>query len=180
MDSQEFSFDASGLFDSPVSGDAPLTVHLSAGASCDPDGTIASFAWDFGDGAVAEGQAVDHVFTSPGVYTVTLTVSDNAGVMTQVTNDITATGNMPPSVQSASFITQQDKLISGTLIGSDPEDDPLTFVIVANGSKGIVTITDPVSGVFTYVPQKDDNGDDSFTFKVNDGTVDSVVATVRV
>ena len=181
-DSQMFSFDAAGIFDSPVSGDAPLSVHLSGGASYDPDGSIASFAWDFGDGAIAQGQGVDHTFTSPGVYTVTMAVTDNAGAVTQSTSSITVTGivNTPPTVQPASFTTQQDKSVSGTLTGSDAESDPLTFSIVANGGKGIATITNSATGVFTYVPKAGAYGKDAFIFKANDGTNDSSGATVSI
>ncbi len=181
-DSQMFTFDATGIFDSPVSGDAPLSVHLSGGASYDPDGSIASFAWDFGDGAVAQGQGVDHAFTSPGVYTVTLAVTDNTGAITQSTSSITVTGivNTPPTVQPASFTTQQDKSVSGTLTGSDAEADSLTFSIVANGGKGIATITNLATGVFTYVPKVGAYGKDAFIFKANDGTNDSSAATVSV
>ncbi len=181
-DSQIFTFDSTGIFDSPVSADAPLAVHFSAGASYDPDGSLASFAWDFGDGSVAQGQAVDYVFTSAGVYTVTLTVTDDAGDTTQTTKEITVTGvvNTPPTVQAASFSTLQDKSISATLTGSDPEGDPLTFSIVANGSKGVVTITNPATGVFTYVPKTGVYGTDAFIFKANDGVNDSSAATVSI
>lgn len=47
--------------------------------SRDPDGWIVSYAWDFGDGATASGAVVRHAYGSPGVYTVTLTVTDNDG-----------------------------------------------------------------------------------------------------
>jgi PKD repeat protein len=182
VDSQIFSFDAGGIFDAPVSGDAPLSVHLSGGAYYDPDGSIATFAWDFGDGAVASDQAVDHVFTSPGVYTVTLAVTDDAGDVTKSTSEITVTGvvNTPPTVQPASFTTLQDKSVSGTLTGSDAEGDPLIFSIVANGSKGVVTITNTATGVFTYVPTAGQYGTDAFVFKANDGHNDSSAATVSV
>lgn len=55
-----------------------LTVDGSG--STDSDGTIASYAWDFGDSATAEGaQPEPHLYTQPGDYTVTLTVTDDEG-----------------------------------------------------------------------------------------------------
>jgi len=45
------------LFVSPVSGIAPLLVTADASGSSDPDGTIVSYRFDFGDGAVAGPQA---------------------------------------------------------------------------------------------------------------------------
>lgn len=182
VDSQMLVFDSTGIANTPVSGDAPLSVHFSADASYDSNGTLASFDWDFGDGSVAQGPAVDHNFTTPGVYTVTLKVTDNAGATSQATSTITVTGtvNQPPTVQAASFTTLQDKSVSGTLSGSDPEGDPLTFSIVANGSKGTATITNPATGVFTYVPKAGVYGSDAFIFKANDGTNDSSAATISI
>ncbi|MBI4603877.1 MAG: lamin tail domain-containing protein [Planctomycetes bacterium] len=64
---------------SPESGAAPLAVLFDAAASTDPDGTIASFAWSFGDGWRATGPQVTHVFAGPGRYVVVLEVTDDAG-----------------------------------------------------------------------------------------------------
>lgn len=63
----------------PLQGEAPLTVDFDATASSDPDGTIASFAWDFGDGDTGSGQTPSHSFESEGSFNVILTVTDNQG-----------------------------------------------------------------------------------------------------
>jgi PKD repeat protein len=63
----------------PTSGAAPLTVVFNASASNDPDGTIASYEWNFGDGATATGGNATHQYTAEGAYVVTLTVEDNEG-----------------------------------------------------------------------------------------------------
>lgn len=52
---------------------------FDASSSFDPDGTIVAFLWDFGDGEVAEGAVVRHVYEEPGVYEVVLFVEDDAG-----------------------------------------------------------------------------------------------------
>lgn len=64
---------------SPLQGEAPLTVEFDATGSSDGDGTIASFAWDFGDGDTGSGQTPSHTFESEGTYNVVLTVTDNQG-----------------------------------------------------------------------------------------------------
>jgi hypothetical protein len=51
---------------------------IPAGGSYDPDGTITSYEWDFGDGTTDSGGTVTHEFTT-GTYTVTLTVTDDDG-----------------------------------------------------------------------------------------------------
>src|SRR5207247_717877 len=48
----------------PASGYAPLTVTLNGSASSDPDGSIASYSWNFGDGGSASGATVQHAYQS--------------------------------------------------------------------------------------------------------------------
>ena len=57
------------------------------------------------------------------------------------------------------------------------DGDPLTYAIVAQPAHGMVTLVDDVA---TYMPELDYRGSDSFTFKANDGTVDSNIATVSI
>jgi PKD repeat protein len=72
----------------PISGFEPLTVSFSATRSRDPDGTIVSYAWDFGDGQTGNGSGSSHVFGKAGAYTVTLTVTDNQGATGQTTGQV--------------------------------------------------------------------------------------------
>src|SRR5205823_3499957 len=59
-------------FTSSVSG---LAVTVNGSASSDPDGTLASYAWTFGDGSTATGATpAAHTYTAGGTYTVSLTV----------------------------------------------------------------------------------------------------------
>ena len=91
-----------------------------------------------------------------------------------------ATSNTPPTASNGSLTTAEDTSATGVLVGSDPDGNPLTYQIVANGVKGVATVTNPGTGAFTYAPGANLNGTDTFTFKVNDGTADSNVATVTV
>ncbi|HYO16493.1 MAG TPA: PKD domain-containing protein [Thermoanaerobaculia bacterium] len=67
---------------SPTSGPGPLLVSVNAGCSSDPDGSIVSYSWDFGDGGRGSGVATDHWYDY-GSYTITLTVTDNHGLTSQ-------------------------------------------------------------------------------------------------
>jgi len=59
-------------------GPAPLSVQFSAAGSSDPDGAIASYAWDFGDGQTSAAANPTHVYAA-GQYTARLTVTDVLG-----------------------------------------------------------------------------------------------------
>ncbi|EAR26059.1 hypothetical protein A20C1_09269 [marine actinobacterium PHSC20C1] len=71
-------------------------VAFDAAASSDPDGTIISYAWSFGDGATGDGITPSHAYAAAGDYTVTLTVTDNQGATGAVTRVVSALA--PPVV----------------------------------------------------------------------------------
>src|SRR5205823_666516 len=61
---------------------------------------------------------------------------------------------------------------------TDPEGSTLTAVLGTVPAHGTLTLN--ANGSFTYTPGADYNGADSFTYKANDGTLDSNVATVSL
>jgi PKD repeat protein len=63
----------------PTSGTAPLTVAFDGSGSTDLEGFLTGWAWTFGDGTVGTGVTTIHVYSAPGTYVATLTVTDNAG-----------------------------------------------------------------------------------------------------
>jgi len=78
---------------SPASGLAPLTVTVSGEASTDADGTIATYAWTFGDGASATGASAAHNYPNSGEFAVTLTVTDDQGATSSATASVVVTGS---------------------------------------------------------------------------------------
>ncbi len=66
-----------------------LTASFNAGGSSDVDGTIVSYAWNFGDSATGAGPTPQHTYPAPGTYTVTLTVTDNDGHTGTATGQVT-------------------------------------------------------------------------------------------
>ncbi|MCW2780153.1 MAG: domain containing protein [Marmoricola sp.] len=77
---------------------AGLLCSFDGSASNDPDGTIASRAWDFGDGGTATGPTVTHTFSGAGDQTVKLTVTDNDGGTDVATQTVT------PTAQGVQFV----------------------------------------------------------------------------
>jgi len=86
---------------SPDSGPAPLTVSFSGRESYDPDGTIALYAWNFGDGTSGQGPTVSHFYRAPGTYQATLTVTDMQGLTGVSAITITAYSQLTPRATAA-------------------------------------------------------------------------------
>ena len=64
-------------------------IVFDASESFDIDGVIINYTWDFGDGNTGYGINIDHIYDTPGEYTVTLTVVDNKGNTYSSTRTIT-------------------------------------------------------------------------------------------
>ena len=81
---------------------------FDASASSDPDGTVASYHWDFGDGTsqTTVSPTVTHTYATSNTYTVTLTVTDDAGCSTAlVFTGQTASCNAAPQAQTTRQLT---------------------------------------------------------------------------
>jgi PKD repeat protein len=80
----------------PTSGQAPLAVSFDASASSDPDGTVASYVWNFGDGSAGTGATASRTYATAGTYTVALTVTDNRGATAVTTRIVSVSAGPPP------------------------------------------------------------------------------------
>jgi PKD repeat protein len=77
----------------PTTGTVPLAVSFNGTASTDPDGSIAVYAWAFGDGGTGSGATVNHTYNASGTFTAKLTVTDNSGATGSATATITVNPN---------------------------------------------------------------------------------------
>jgi VCBS repeat-containing protein len=85
--------------------------------------------------------------------------------------------NDAPVANDQSVTTDEDTAVSITLTALDVDGDVLTYRVVTPPAYGSLSGTAPN---LTYTPDLNYNGSDSFTYKANDGTVDSTVATVSI
>ena len=97
-----------------------------------------------------------------------------------VTVTVTPSTNAIPVAQDGSVTTNENTAVTGTLLASDGDGDPLTFSITSQGNLGSAVITNPATGAFTYTPYQNASGTDSFNFVANDGTANSNTATITV
>ena len=85
--------------------------------------------------------------------------------------------NNPPVAHSQSVSTTRDSGVGISLTGHDPENNPLTYTVVGSPTQGTLGGTAPN---LTYWPAAGYSGSDSFTFKVNDGQLDSAPGTISI
>jgi len=115
-----------------------------------------------------------------GTDTFLYQVSDGNGTDMAIVSITVTSSNDTPVAQHGTLAVIEDTPASGMLSATDPEEDPLTFSIIQQGTKGSVAITNASTGAYTYTPADDATGMDVFTFKANDGNADSNVASVTV
>ena len=81
------------------------TVTFNASESYDPDGSIVSYFWDFGDGTNGTGEIITHSYADNGTYTVVLTVTDNDGLFDTISADVTVLNRPPVAIFTESTET---------------------------------------------------------------------------
>lgn len=133
-----------------LSGAPPALTYTPAAGFSGSD----SFTFKANDGLVDSNLA-----------TVTITVTPNPPP------------NTPPQANDQTNATARNSVLALTLNGSDAEGNPLTFTVVSQPAQGVLSGTPPQ---LLYTPNADFTGTDSFTFKANDGQVDSNLATVTL
>jgi hypothetical protein len=159
-------------------GDA--TVNINVGDIYTDAGATAT---DNIDGDITSSIIVaDSVDTSAaGTYTVTYNVSDAAGnaadEVVRTVNVAAPPENHQPTADSQSISVDENDSVNITLSGSDEDGDSLAYIIVSQPANGALSGDAPD---MTYSPNADYFGQDSFTFKTNDGTADSDTATVTI
>ena len=163
------------------SGTAPLTgtVVLTVGAE---PGTTCSAPAALGTGSC------DLTFLTSGSRPITATYSGDANYNGSTDNEphsVSVANTAPTADDDGPYTVLEDQTLnvsagSGVLNGdTDPQGDPLTAVLVT-GPAHAQSFTLSSNGSFSYTPSPDFNGDDSFTYQANDGSLSSNIATVTI
>lgn len=107
-------------------------------------------------------------------YTVTDGEMTNTAAVTITVSPV----NDAPVAGDVLVSTNEDTLANIDLVGSDIDGDSLTYTVISGVSHG--TLGAMVDNLVTYTPSTDYYGNDSFTYKVGDGTTDSPTATISI
>jgi PKD repeat protein len=107
-------------FTSTCSG---LTCDFNGSGSSDSDGTITSYAWNFGDGTTTTGATVSHTYAVAGTYSVTLAVTDSDATSVK-SQSVTPVVNAPPVASFTSACSGLTCIFNGA--GSSDSDGTIT------------------------------------------------------
>lgn len=120
--------------------------------------------------------------SSTSLTTKWLTLSLAATVMLSGCNlfesDDAEEENVPPVTVTVDLITQTETAITDMLSATDPNGDTLSFSMAQQAMLGEVTVNN--NGEFTYQPNDEVTGNDSFTYTVSDGINAAVTGTVNI
>jgi len=156
--------------------DTGESIAFDASGSSDPDGTIVGYSWDFGDGTGGSGISVRHAYSQDGVYTVTLTVTDNNGA----TDTAEATKTVLNRSPVASFTESAHTVYIGESIAFDASGsyDPDGTIVSYSWDFGDGNTTTGVEVDHAY----EDNGVYTVTLTVvdDDGATGSATETKNV
>lgn len=143
---------------SSLSGSAPLNVNFFSTGSNDPDGSIVSYAWNFGDGTGSTAPNPSKIYYSAGTFTASLTVTDNSGLTGTRSVLITVTNAAAvPSIAGTVFYGntpagQSTKYVSGVLMSAN---NAFFATTNANGSYLLDNLI--AGGAYTVTPSKTGN-----------------------
>jgi PKD repeat protein len=140
-------------------------VTFSGASSKDEDGTVLWFRWDFGDGNLGFGESVVHAYSDDGIYTATLTLTDDDGAEAFTTIDVTVVNRAPVSVAGDDALTRTGIPIRFDGRGSYDMDGTVAlyhwdFGDETSAEGPVVNHAFPTYGTFTVVlTVTDDDGD---------------------
>jgi len=161
------------LLGTDADGSGALTYSIVSGPS---RGAL------FATSPTTSNSGVTYIYTPAanlnGADSFTFQVNDGTewSNLATVTIDVAAV-NDAPVASPQSVVTQSGVAVTITLSGSDVENDALTYHVLSNPASGTLSGT---ASNLTYTPNAGFSGADSFTFRVNDGALDSAPATVSI
>ncbi len=162
----------------PYSGIVGVAVQFDGSASSDPDGTIVSYSWDFGNGETGTGATPSNTYTEEGTFDVTLTVTDNVGATNSVdtTVEIVVSDNqLPIANPGGPYKSSVDKIV---LFNGFFSSDPDGKIVSYSWDFGDGGIGEGISPIYTYT--EEGTYDVTLTVTDNAGGTNTASTTIEV
>ena len=171
-----------------ILGDEPTGTDRRIGFA-QPDPVVNIVAGGGGTQIIPATSVEVPIDVTPGEYWLVLFVDDyrevsernepNNQIAIRITVEVP---NDPPVVEDSLEDTPEETLLEAHMSATDPDaGDVLTYTILTQTTDGELTLVDANTGAFSYNPDTDFNGEDSFTFEVSDGELTSEsVGTVTI
>ena len=157
-------------------------VQFNASSSSDPDGSIVSYAWSYGDGGTdsAATPTAYHPFSAAGTYTVTLTVTDDDGATNSISRTIqVGTANLPP-IAAFTFTPTSPSVGEYVRFDAYTSSDPDGTITSYRWSYGDGTAPVTSSVPYAYHPFAAGTYTVTLTVTDNDGATDTTSRSISV
>lgn len=160
-----------------VTGTSLLTVNVDGTGSSDPGGSVASWAWEWGDGTTSTTASgtTSHVYATGGSYQVNLTVTDNLGATSAAVQQV-ATPNRAPTLTSLTVTSLNELNATLSTVASDPDGQTITYVYAWGDATNVSDRGTTSTAIHTWAQP----GNYTVTVFVNDTLGGSASATTLV
>jgi chitodextrinase len=168
---------------SEQTGFVGTSLVFNGSRSYDPDGYLTKWYWDFGDGTNGSGEITSHTYLNVGMYTVTLTVTDNKGATGTDTSIVQImTANRPPTkpVINGTRTGTKNETYTYTVLSTDPENDFLQYIITWGDETQNTSVFLPNGTVYSLPHAWGSPGKYMITATATDNTTLSEQATFPV
>lgn len=158
------------------------TVTFDATESYDPDGTIVSYFWDFGDDTTGTGNVTTHAYADDGTYTVTLKVTDNDELSNITTADINVLNRPPVAI----FTENATTVLTGEVIhfdaseSYDPDGSIVSYFWDFGDNTTEIYMGENLTAIATHTYAEAGNYTVTLTVTDDDGASSSFSATKTV
>jgi PKD repeat protein len=120
----------------PYTGQVGSTISFSSSGSSDSDGSITSYAWNFGDGNTSNSANPNHTFNTAGSYNISLTVTDDQGG--------TGTSSTTADITAGDQVLQSGVTVTG--LSASTGNDLVYYIDVPAGASELIIKIDNGSG----------------------------------
>ncbi len=165
------------IIDGDLSGFPGENLQFDGSASYDPDGEIYSYLWDFHEGTIIQGETASHSYRNKGIYTVSLTVTDNKGQTDSTSTKVTIIKpNYPPEINIDANNLPGELTISLTASVNDEDGDPVSCFINWNDGS-TPTAFEANNDQHTFKHTFATYGNYTISATADDGSVESSAST---